>query len=639
MTMLARMRRHYDLLKWTLGLVCLAFIIFYIPDFLRSSGADAAGGDTVASVDGQDISTAEFRRMYQAQLQAYRSAYGGNMSEQLLKQLGVEQQILQNMVDERAALAQAGKLGIEASDEEVRQRIITMPAFQDNGRFIGEQRYQQLLRMQRPPLSPSEFEDSVRRSLTVEKLRDTITDWIAVPDQELEREYRRRNDKVKLAVVSITADSLRPQVTVSDQDVASWFESHKADFRIPEKRKIRYLLVDVETLRAKTNVTQADIERAYNSNIEQYSTPEQIRASHILFKTEGKDDAAVKAKAEDVLKQAKAGADFAELARKYSEDDASAKNGGDLDYFGKGKMVPEFEQVAFAMTPGQISDLVKTQYGYHIIKLTDKKPATTKTLQEVRQQIVDQLGYERAQAQAADLAQSLEKQISRPADLDKTAKANGLAVQESGFFSRDEPIMGLGAAPEAATRAFEMKQGEVSGALRVGRGYAFETVVDRKDPYIPKLDEVKDRVREDVVKMRARDMAKQKAADLAAKLKGAADFEKVAKAAGVEAKTTELLTQDQPIPDVGQAAAVEAAAFSLPVGAVSDAIATDNGAAIVKVVEKKDVTPAEYASAREQFRQDLLTDRRNRFFSAYMVKAKQKMKIAVNRETLQRVTS
>jgi len=639
MTMLARMRRHYDLLKWTLGLVCLAFIIFYIPDFLRSSGADAAGGDTVASVDGQDISTAEFREMYQAQLQAYRSAYGGNMSEQLLKQLGVEQQILQNMVDERAALAQAGKLGIEASDEEVRQRIITMPAFQDNGRFIGEQRYQQLLRMQRPPLSPSEFEDSVRRSLTVEKLRDTITDWIAVPDQELEREYRRRNDKVKLAVVSITADSLRPQVTVSDQDVASWFESHKADFRIPEKRKIRYLLVDVEALRAKANVTQADIERAYNSNIEQYSTPEQIRASHILFKTEGKDDAAVKAKAEEVLKQAKAGADFAELAKKYSEDEASAKNGGDLDYFGKGKMVPEFEQVAFAMTPGQISDLVKTQYGYHIIKMSDKKPATTKTLQEVRQQIVDQLGYERAQAQAADLAQSLEKQISRPADLDKAAKANGLAVQESGFFSRDEPIMGLGAAPEAATRAFEMKQGEVSGALRVGRGYAFETVVDRKDPYIPKLDEVKDRVREDVVKVRARDMAKQKAADLAAKLKGAADFEKAAKAAGVEAKTTDLLTQDQPIPDVGQAAAVEAAAFSLPVGAVSDAIATDNGAAIIKVVEKKDVTPAEYASAREQFRQDLLTDRRNRFFSAYMVKAKQKMKIAVNRETLQRVTS
>src|SRR5690349_20879184 len=198
MTMLDRMRRHRNWLKWSLGLVCLAFIIFYIPDFLRSSGADAASGDTVASVEGHDITAGEFRRTYQAQLQAYRSAYGGNMSEQLLKQLGIDQQILQQMVDERAALAEADRLGIEASDAEVRHRIFSMPAFQENGNFIGDQRYQQLLRMQRPPLSPSEFEDSVRRSVAVEKLRATVTDWLSVADKDLEQEYRRRNDKVKL---------------------------------------------------------------------------------------------------------------------------------------------------------------------------------------------------------------------------------------------------------------------------------------------------------------------------------------------------------------------------------------------------------------------------------------------------------
>src|SRR6516165_3408697 len=162
MTMLDRMRRHMSWLKWSLGLVCLAFIIFYIPDFLRGSGADAASGDTIAKVQGQDITTGEFRRTYQAQLQAYRSAYGDNMSEQLLKQLGIEQQILQQLVDERAALAEAGRLNIEVSDAEVRQRIFSMAAFQDNGHFIGEQRYQQLLRMQRPPLTPAEFEDSIR---------------------------------------------------------------------------------------------------------------------------------------------------------------------------------------------------------------------------------------------------------------------------------------------------------------------------------------------------------------------------------------------------------------------------------------------------------------------------------------------
>src|SRR5437660_4933112 len=276
MTMLDRMRRHKNWLKWSLGLVCLAFVIFYIPDFLRGTGADAASSDTIAKVQGHEITAGEFRRTYQAQLQAYRAAYGSNMSEQLLKQLGIEQQILQQLVEERAALAEADRLGIQASDEEVRRRILSMPAFQENGQFIGEPRYQQLLRMQRPPMTPSEFEENVRRGLTVEKLRAAITDWLSVTANEGEQEYRRRNDKVKLAVVIFTADSLRKDVTAGDGETAAYFESHKADFKIPEKRKIRYVSIDVEALRTKINVPTADIERAYNNNIDQYTTPEQV---------------------------------------------------------------------------------------------------------------------------------------------------------------------------------------------------------------------------------------------------------------------------------------------------------------------------------------------------------------------------
>src|SRR5215813_1116265 len=204
MTMLDRMRRHKNWLKWSLGLVVLAFVIFYIPDFLRGTTGTAAT-DAVAVIEGQEIRADEFRRTYQAQLQAYRSAYAGKMSEQLLKQLGIDQQILQQMVDERAALAEARRLGVRVSDEEVRQRIFAMPAFQDNGQFIGDVRYQQLLRMQRPPMTPSEFEDNVRRGLAVEKLRASLTAWLSVPDSELEREYRRKNDKVKLAVVTFSA--------------------------------------------------------------------------------------------------------------------------------------------------------------------------------------------------------------------------------------------------------------------------------------------------------------------------------------------------------------------------------------------------------------------------------------------------
>ena len=639
MTMLDRMRRHRDWLKWSLGLVCVAFVLFYIPDFLQGTGADAASSDTLARIEGQKITGNEFRRAYQAQLQAYRSAYGGQMSEQLLKQLGVENQILQQMVDERAALAEADRLGIKVSDEEVRQRILATPAFQENGAFIGETRYQQLLRMQRPPMTASEFEDNVRRSLAVDKLRSSVTDWLSIADKDLEGEYRRRNDKVKLAVVGITADTFRPQVTATDAEVSTYFDAHKDNFKIPEKRKIKYLLIDIDQLRSKITIPAADVQQAYNTNIEQYSTPEQVRASHILLKTEGKDDATVKAKAEDLLKKAKGGADFAELAKANSEDESNAKNGGDLDFFGRGRMVPEFDQVAFQMQPGQISDVVKTQYGYHIIKLTDKKAAATRPIDEVRQQLSDQLSYERAQTQAQQIATEIEKEIKKPADLDRVAKARGLNVLESGFFAREEPIMGLGPAPEAAARAFDMKQDEVAGPLRASRGVIFQTMTAKQDPYVPKVDEVKDRVRDEVLKQKARDVSKQKAAEIAAKLKGAPDFEKAAKAAGVEAKTTDLIAAGAPIPDLGVAPAVEEAAFKLPVGAVSDPIATDNGSAVIKVLEKKEVTADEWTSSKDRFREEMLTDRRNRFFTAYMGKAKQKMKIDVNREALQRAAS
>ena len=637
MTMLDRMRRHRNWLKWSLGLVCLAFVIFYIPDFLRSD-TGAAAGDSVAVIEGQPITADEFRRTYQAQLQSYRAAYGGNMNEQLLKQLGIDQQILQQMVDERAAMAEANRLGITVSDAEVAQRIYAVPAFQENGAFIGTARYQQLLASQRPPMTTSEFEENVRRSLAVDKLRLTVTDWLSISDKELEQEYRRRNEKVKLTLVTFNADTYRLDVTASDSDVASHFEAHTADFKIPEKRKVKYLLVDVEALRAKISVPPADVERAYNDSIEQYSTPEQVRASHILLKTQGKDEAIVKAKAEDVLKEAKApGADFAALARKYSEDEANAKNGGDLDFFGKGRMVPEFDNVAFAMQPGQISDLVKTEFGYHIIKLTDKKAGTTRKLDEVRQQLTEQLAFDRAQTQAATLAETLAAQIKKPADLDAVAKAQGLTVQETGFFARDEPILGVGSAPEMTARAFSLNPGEVSAPLRTSRGFVFETLVDRKDSYIPKLDEVKDRVREEVVKQRARDMAKERAVAMAAKLKTAPDFDKAAKAAGVEPKTTELLTRDSPVPDLGAAPEVLDTAFKLAEGAVSDPISTDAGTVIVKVVEKQETAAQDLTSNKDTFREEILADRRNRFFSSYMMKAKQKMKIQVNREALQRV--
>jgi peptidyl-prolyl cis-trans isomerase D len=503
--------------------------------------------------------------------------------------------------------------------------------------FIGEQRYRQLLNMQMPPLTTTEFEESVRRSLVVDKLRESLTQWMAIPDKEVEEEYRRRNDKVKLAVVTFPTDSFKPDVTATDAEVSTHFESKKESFRIPEKRKIRYLLVDLEAIRAKVVVPPADVEREYNDNITQYSTPEEIRASHILLKTEGKEEAAVRTRADELLKQAQAGADFAELAKKSSEDEGSAAKGGDLDFFARGKMVPEFDQAAFALKPGEISEVVKTQYGFHIIKLVEKKGGTTRPIEEVRQQLSDRLAFERAQAEAGDLAQSLESQISKPADLDTVAAARGLQVQESGFFARNEPILTLGASPELTARVFEMNQGDVSEALNSGRGYVFASVVATQASYVPKLDEVKDRVRDEVLTDKAREFGRKKAAELSGKVKSAPDFEKAVKAGGFNAETTELLTRDSPIPGLGMASAVTDAAFKLAQGTVSDPITTDNGTAIIKVLEKQEVNESEVTSNRDRFREELLSDKRNRFFNAYMQKAKQKMRIEVNREAMQRI--
>ena len=639
MTMLDRMRRHRSWLKWSLAIVVVSFVLLYIPSFLGNGPQQgAANNAVVAEVNGQEISAAEFRRVYQQQIQAYRQSYGANVDERLLKQLGIDQRIVQQMVEEQAALSEAKRLGITASDAEVRERILALPAFQENGQFIGDQRYRQVLQMQNPPMRTDEFEDEVRRSIMTEKLQAALTGWMTVSDSDVQKEFNRRNEKVKLAVVSFPADKFREGVVATDADVTRYFEAHQEEFRIPEKRKIRFLTIDQEALRQKASVTGQQIERYYNDNIQQFSTPEQVHAEHILLKTDGKDDAAVKKQAESLLAQAKGGANFEDLAKKYSEDDASKAKGGDLDYFGRGQMVKEFDDAAFAAKPGDIVGPVKTQFGYHIIKVLDHRQAQTKPLAEVRSQIEDQLKFEQAQDQAQKAADSVSSQLKSPADFDKVARDHGLTVHESGFFQQDEPIAGIGLAPNVAQEAFSMKIGDVSDPIRTPQGYAFVTVLAKQDSYLPKLDEVKAKVRDAVLKEKAIDAARQKAASVDAAMKSG-DFDKAAKDAGVEVKTTDFITRGSQVTDIGQSAAVDAAAFSLPKGGVSDPIVTANGAAIIKVVDKQMPSPSDFAAQKDSLRTELLNQRRNEFYSAYMNKARQRMDIRINREVIAQITA
>ena len=637
MTMLDRMRRHRGWLKWSLGLVVLSFIVLYLPN-RRLNGEPAASRDVVASVDGRDITVDKFRRVYLQQMQAYRSQFGGNMDERLLKQLGIDQRILQGLIEEEAALSEAGKLGIKASDQEVVTRIQSLPAFQENGHFIGESRYRQILNMQNPPIRPDEFEEQVRRGIVMEKLQGVLTDWITVNDQEVDAEFKRRNEKVKLAVVNFPADKFREATTATDAEIAAWFESHKNDYKIPEKRKVKYALINTQGMRDHQKVSAEDVQKHYQDNQQQFTTPEQVRASHILFKTDGKDEAAVRKQAEAVLARAKAGEDFAKLANEYTEEEVGKTRGGDLDFFGRGQMAKEFEEAAFALKPGQISDIVKTSFGLHIIKTTDHKPETKRPLEEVRAQIEDQLKWERAQNEAQRLADDLDKQIDDPGDFDTVGKTRGLTVGESAPFARTEPIAGIGMAPAVAERAFEMKQGETSKAIRTPQGFAFISLTGTEAERLPTLDEVKARVRDDVVKSKAADTARQRAAAVSAQLKGD-NFDAAAKSAGLDVKTTDLIARGAPIADVGVSPAVEAVAFTLPAGTVSDPIKTDNGAVVVKVLERKDVTPAELAAGKKDIRDQMLNERKNRFYGSYMTKAREKMRINRNEATIAQVTS
>jgi peptidyl-prolyl cis-trans isomerase D len=636
MTMLDGMRRHKGWLKWSLGVVVLTFVLLYVPSFMRNGGVagitGAQANDAVASVNGYDITAAEYRRIYNQQLQSLRQSYGGNIDEKMFQQLGIAQRILAQMVDEAAMVAEAEHLGLRVSDMELAERIKRLPGFQQNGQFVGDAMYREILQMQRPPLRPAEFEDQMRRQLMAEKLQAAVTSWIRVADSEVEAEYRRRNEKVKLDLAVFNANQFRAGIQPTDAELAAQFNAHPDEYKVPEKRRVRFLSLNADAMRDKMSVTPQEVEARYKESVQVYSTPEQVRASHILFKTEGKDEAAVKKQAEAVLARAKAGEDFAALAKKYSDDDTNKAKGGDLDYFGRGTMAKEFEDAAFSLQPGQISDLVKTTFGFHIIKVVDKKAASTRPLDEVRGLISDTIKREKAEQEVSRLADQVAREIKSPDDLDKVAKARGLTAGDSGLFGRDEPLAGLGLVPNVAAEAFSMQQGKVSGQLRTNMGIAFIAVTEVQPAHAPKLDEVKDRVRDDVIKAKAIELAKAKAAQVSQSAKG--NFAAAAKSAGVDVKTTEFVPRGTALPDVGVSAAVDDAVFKLQAGETSQPISTENVVVVAHVKERQDIKPDALKAEHDNVRDELLQQRRQEFFAAYMTKAKAKMKIEYNDDTI-----
>ena len=619
MTMLDSMRRHIGWLKWSLGLVILAFAFLYIPD-LSNSTPQLTGAltDVVATVGEREITVGEFRTVYLRQLRSYQAQSGGEITAEILRSMGLDRQILQQMIDEYAALQEAERLGVTVTDKEIRDRIVSFPAFQQNGQFVGEQAYVQSLRLQSPPMTPAQFEEDIRRSLMLERLQAAVTDWITVTDEDLRREHVRRSETISVSAISFRADDFREGIEATDADVAALFAQNAVDYTVPEKRQLRFVLINVAALKESFTPSDDDVQGYYGYNTDRYTEPVTLRASHILLRTEGKDLPEVQTQAEAIVAEARGGADFAELARQYSEDDGTKELGGDLGPISPGQMVPEFEGAAYALDQGEISDPVSSMFGVHIIKATEKTGGTTQPLNEVRESIVDLLKQESADARASALAEAMAAEITTAADMDDAARRRGLEPQVTGFVSPGEPILGLGFSSEVTARAFQLGQGQVAGPIQTPTGPAFVTVVGIQDPSIPPLEEVEARVRDDVIRKKAFAAAQARAAEVATLLQTADDFTQAAETEELEVSTSDAIARGAAVPGVGLNAAVEAVAFSLSAGQTSDPVLTGNSAVILHVHERQEATAADFQATRETLRNDMIAEQRGQFYAAYM---------------------
>ena len=630
MTMLDRMRRHKAWLKWTLALAGFALLVLGFPLIQPPPETPGALTDVLAQVGDQEITVGEFQTLFRRQLQSYQVQSGGEITADLLRSMGIDRQLLQQVIDEYAALQEAARLGVTVSDAEVREAIVSLPAFQQDGEFIGEAAYLQMLRMQQPPMSPAEFEENVRRSLMLQRLQAALTDWITVSDDDVEREHVRRNERVRLSAISFRADDFREGLEATDDDVAALFDQNANDYLVPEKRRLRFVLIDVPALKASFTPSDADVQAYYDNNLDRYTEEVDLRVSHILLRTQDVELAEVQAQAESIVAEARNGADFAELARRYSEDEGTREAGGDLGRITRGQMVPEFEGAAFALEQDEISDPVTSMFGVHVIKATEKTGGATQTLDDVRDSIVDMLQQESADARAGALAEAMSLEIDAAADLEAAAARRGLEAQESGFAALGEPILGLGFSSEVTTQAFQLAEGEVAGPIPTPTGPAFVTVTGIQAPYVPPLEEVEARVRDDVIRRKAFVLAQERADAVAATLQEADDFGAAAEAEELDVNESGLIARGAAVPGVGVNAQVEAVAFSLIPGETSDPVLTGNSAVVIHVHEREDADPADLQTNRERLRSEMVLERQNQFYGAYMENAKARIPISID---------
>jgi len=613
-----------------------SMLIYLIPGM----GGMTSGGspDAVATVGNSEVTTNDVSKQL-AQMERSGQHISKDMRGLFVRDT------LDRLVSQRAMEYEARRLGFQVTDQEMAEQIRQILPMVFSGGSVSSLETYAAAVQERMGMTVPEFEAALRDALLQQKLRRLVTDGVSVTAADIQEEFKRRNEKAKLEYVTIKPSDLESKVSVTDADLAGYFEKNKARYQIPEKRGFKYALLDLAALRQSMHPSEQAIEAYYKQNIDQYKVQFRVHVEHILFKTTGKTDAEVeeiRKKAEDVLEKARKGANFEELAKKYSEDDATKVKGGDLGWIQKGQTVPEFENAAFALKKGQISGLVKTMFGFHIIKLVDREEARTKTVDEVRGSIVPilaaQMADEKARGVVDQMAAAVRQSSRTP--VEQIAKQFNLETGTVAPIPATDPLGPLGTSNEVRDFLFGAQPGEDSTPIHVDRGTVIVSVTQIQPARAATLAEVRSKVDADYRAEQSVGLAKQRAEDLYKRVQGGENMDSAAKALGLEVQTSEFLSQNDSLGGLTPMHKL-AAAFTLPVGQVAPPLAQGNNWLIYRATDRQEPNPDDLPKQQTDIQRQLTYSKQQIAFDAFMESLKTRLaregKLQVNDQILKRL--
>ena len=625
--MLGLMRKHAT--SWLIKVALFAIVIVFI--FWGGYSYTEKKASRVAEVNGSYISMPEFQSTYNNLVEQMRRQFGKQFSPELAESLNLKQQALEQLINRRLILAEAKILDMGVSREELQNAIISYPTFQTNGRF-DQRRYEQILRLNK--LSPQEFEASQREDLLINKVQQFITRSTKVLDAEMLSFFHLTQDKVNLAYIMVDPKDFNSQVKEDETSIKDYFDKHRESYRLPAKRNILYVRFRPQDYIDEVQPTDVEIEDFYRLHEEDYKEPEKVRARQILFrippKAKTSEIKAIQKRAEMVLELARKGEDFAELARKYSQDSTASK-GGDLGYFTRADMVKPFSDAAFSLEKGEISDLVRTRFGLHIIKVEDIKQESFKPLAEVKESVIRSFKQEQAREIARQRAESFIDLSRSLDDMQKAAQEKNLPVKESGLFAVGEPIPSLGSYPEISKAIFSLQMKEISPVLALGDDQLVAQLIAIQDSRLEEFDEARKEVTKDWLAEQSRDLARTKAEEWLRVARKEGTITNVARNNKLQLKKTGLFTAISPVRPIGNHRDLVITAFALRVAqpVAPEVYDVDGKFLIMQLEDRQPATEEEFQKQRASLASQLLTAKKEQTFSRWITGIREKSDIKI----------